>query len=179
MLRPILFLVFLLALEAQGQTSSRYGIYLTAEDFTAGKLANGFDAIDTNNFVDIGHDYLWVTLDSTAVAYDYKKIWGFRKDGIDWRVYDGDLFEVSFHGNDIMIYTLPGYLSYDQPIVYDTRFFSTDAVGKLLPLTKRNLKKLYGHRVGFLEKMESLPSPATVAQWNRECRCYPVSQWLQ
>ncbi|WP_294822772.1 hypothetical protein [uncultured Flavobacterium sp.] len=178
MLRAILFL-FLLAPVAQGQTSQLYGVYLTAEDFAAEKLASGFDAIGTNDFDDSSQQFLRITLDSIAVIYDYKKIWGFRKKGVDWRIYDGDIFEVSYRGNDIIIYTLPGYLSYDQPIVYDTRFFSTDASGKLLPLTKRNLKRIYGQRAGFIEKMDSLPRPATVAQWNRECRCYPVSQWLQ
>lgn len=170
-------LIFLICgIACNGQQIKQYGVYLTAEDFCQKLLTSGFDTGE-GTWEDTERKVLILSADSVKVEYDVRKIWGFRKEGMDWRVHGGSCYKISYRSNEIIIYTLPGYIRYDQPIVYDERYFSASASAELFELTRRNLKKVYGSNRYFLEKLER--HAFAVSQWNPLCRCFPVVKLIE
>jgi|GEM_PF-1030028 hypothetical protein len=141
---------------AQSDTSSiaKNGVYNTAADYQSKHLSFAYnnareDGIKFKN--PIGHYHqLWIkTKDSLYKFYD-TDIWGYRQNGIDYRLYNGEMYEVNYVGN-ICIYYLPIVSSGSSG--YFT-CFSKDINSAVLELNKENLLEAYHSDPLFIEKLK-------------------------
>ena len=104
-----------------------------------------------------------------------KKILGVRINRTDWRLFKGEFYRADC-SDKIIIYTLPGFVPYDSPIVCDSRYFSADESAPVLELTKRNLKKIYKNNQEFIDKLNALDKSISISQRSKKCNYFLVTQ---
>ena len=94
----LLVMILLSQMQTNAQTfnKARYGIYTSAADFMQNKLSYGFDSANHNNRL-----ILYSTFNSSKVqiisngerkSFLKKDIYGYRDNGMDYRVFDGEDF---------------------------------------------------------------------------------------
>ncbi len=124
------------------------GIYLSAADFTHRVVADGFDDSQTGyhlrdetlkNAVKIARP------NEHALEIPISNLWGERKQGADYRDFDGDSYRVE-HSDRIYIYSKPvrfsdiGSLTSSSTVLY---YFSREANSPIHLITADNLKDIY------------------------------------
>ncbi|MDR7210232.1 hypothetical protein [Flavobacterium piscis] len=117
----------------------------------------------------------WINTTLDSIKQKSKNIWGIRIHRTDWRLYKGKLYKIDC-SEKIIIYTLPGFVPYDSPVVYDRRYFSLDESTPLFELTKRNLKELYKNNAEFINKLNALDKSISISQRSKNCSCFLVTQ---
>lgn len=166
----IIIAFYLFCFEAKSQSEVN-GIYLTHADFKDANLTHIFPKQSTCSQLNT-ESWIEITLDS--IRKKNKSIWGVRINKTDWRLYDGEFYRIDCT-EKIIIYTLPGFLPYDSPIVYDSRYFSMDESSPILELTKRKLKKIYKNNQEFIDKLNALDKSISISQRSKKCNCFLVT----
>lgn len=171
MWKLIIIVFCLCCFEAKSQSDDN-GIYLTHTDFKNTVITNIFPNQPTSKKL---NPDVWIETTLDSIKQKNKTIWGVRMNRTDWRLFKGEFYRIDY-SEKIIIYTLPGFVPYDSPIVYDSRYFSLDESSPLIELTKRNLKKLYKNNPEFVKKLNALDKSISVSQRSKKCNCFIVTQ---
>jgi len=171
-MKSVLLLFYLIAGILQAQIPSNAlksnGVYLSSEDFMDGKLTLPFNKEDRLKFKENYRLVLGVKTPDTTFTFLYDEIWGYRKGGIDWRIFNDEFYQLAY-AEKICIYTFPG-----SPSLY----FSKSLTMPLHELTRKNLIAVYNSNVFFVEKINALPLTKSVYKWDREKKRYRFIDWL-
>lgn len=171
MWKLIIIVSCMFCFEAKSQSDVN-GIYLTYTNFKDSTLTNIFQNPLTSEQL---NDERWIDKTLDSIGRKNKKIWGVRINNTDWRLFKGEFYKIDCL-DKMIIYTLPGFVPYDSPIVYDRRYFSVDESTPLLELTKRNLKKVYKNNPEFISKLDSLDKSIDISKRSKSCNCFVVTK---
>ncbi|GAB4026916.1 hypothetical protein [Spirosoma koreense] len=124
------------------------GVYLSASDFSRHKLTDSFD--NGQSGYRIRQEAFKRTLKIDQPNAPEEKIpladmWGERKDGVDYRSFDGELYRVE-HTDRLYIYskpTNPGALSGGPTYHLTNYYFSRKANSPIHLITSANLEDIY------------------------------------
>ncbi|UFH56734.1 hypothetical protein [Spirosoma sp. KNUC1025] len=124
------------------------GIYLSANDFSTHKLTDGFDNGQPGYRMHQEMFQRTLKIDqpnAPEAKIPLSDVWGERKDGVDYRSFDGDLYKVE-HKDRLFIYSKPtdawmatGGNAYAGMLYY----FSREANSPIHLITSRNLESVY------------------------------------
>ncbi len=153
------------------------GIYQTATDFLTRKLTNGFFSSKINKLND-NNKSIRIEREDKRTVYESSEIWGFRKNGKDYRVFEKEFYKIDEVG-PVVIYTIQDYLSAEQPIMFYYRFFSKDMNAPIVALTRRKLKRHFANDSAVINKINSFPKNRSLSTWSSACRCFPIIKSLQ
>ncbi|WP_420148271.1 hypothetical protein [Spirosoma sp.] len=149
------------------------GVYLSAIDFAKHKLTDGFDSGQPG--YRIRQETFQPTLKIDQPNASEEKIplsalWGERKDGVDYRSFDGDLYRVE-HSDRIYIYSKPtpawmamGGLAHTPTLYY----FSRKADSPIHLITSQNLEDIYydqPDKLAQFDQVDDLNNPANQANF--------------
>lgn len=127
----------------EGKTQN--GIYLSSQDFEKTQLTSTNATIFKERYSSVK-----VKINSTKI-YNYKNAFGYRKDNKDWRFVGDKSYEI-LNKEGIYIYKLDISNEMSNQLYY----FSKEANGELVSLTKKNLKKVYADNPAFVELLNNL-----------------------
>lgn len=127
------------------QSRAQDGIYLTREDFENQKLTFSKTAILKEQYSSVK------VKDSSTKVYNYHNAFGYKKDNREWRFVGNKSYEV-LNKDGIYVYRL----DISNEISTQLYFFSKNADGELLSLSKRNLRKVYANNEYFIELLNSI-----------------------
>ena len=124
------------------------GVYLSANDFANRVVADGFD--DSQPGYHLRDETLKNAVKITrpneqALEIPVSNVWGERKQGTDYRDFDGDIYRVE-HADRIYLYSKPvrfsdiGGLTSTSSVQY---YFSREANSPIHLITADNLKEIY------------------------------------
>ncbi len=156
-------------------TLEQNGIYAKDSDYLHHHLTNGFDNKKNYKLNDNKKNFLLVKRDSVTEKYYYDDIWGYRKNGVDWRIYNNDYYKVDYAGK-IWLYEMPGYGASEGARV--SHYFSRSASGAIHPITKKNLIDAYHDRTEFVNKIHQLPLTRSIFKWDKEHNNFLFVSWL-
>lgn len=171
-------MLFLNTGQILAQKIPQNGIYQTATDFLAGKLTNGFFSSKKSKLNDNNYKSIRIEREGKRTIYASSEIWGFRKNGIDYRVFEKEFYKIDEVG-PVVICTVQDYLSAEQPLMFYYRFFSKDLNTPIIALTRRKLKHHFADDSTIINKINSFPKNRSVSTWSSECRCFPIIKSLQ
>ncbi len=178
-MKTILVLSFLVAGMLQAQVPYKNlkenGVYLADTDYLKGTLTYAFNKDEGFKFKE--NRKLPITIKTSDTIYKLYKdeIWGYRKKGIDWRLFNEEFYRVDYIGK-ICIYTLPGCSPCS--ISSATLYFSSNINSPLHQLTKKNLKEVYHTNTAFVQKVKNLPFTTSIEKWDKKNRYYEFINWL-
>ena len=141
---------------ATAEAKSATGIYLTAEDYTKGRLASESDCDSAGHKVELhdllGKPFIDVTHGGETRRYEKSEVYGFRScGGREYRFVGKDEYEI-LESRDVSI------LSFEvRRGRYRSRrhFFSVAAGGPVLPLTLQNLKRAFPNNHAFHDALDA------------------------
>ncbi|MES2331273.1 MAG: hypothetical protein V4539_16845 [Bacteroidota bacterium] len=150
------------------------GIYITAKDFQSGILTHAFNKSKHIKFVENKRLLIVVKdMDSSYLFY-YDQIWGYRKDGVDWRLFNGSDYRV-VRTKKICIYSTPVCVAC---LTTAPLNFSIDLTSPIHPLSKHNLKDAYHTNTAFVEKIKKLPWTTSIMKRDKHSGEYQFIKWL-
>ncbi|SDD71878.1 hypothetical protein SAMN05216464_102369 [Mucilaginibacter pineti] len=136
-------------LQAQ-TTKAAAGVYLTMQDYKAGKLSytpDNKDNMQLHSFLSGKH--IGVNYGGKNISLAKNEIFGYRKDGLDFRY---------FHNEAYRILDTAGFLLYSREVLtpgskglkpVEQYFYSTDAATPILNLTIDNIDKSFAAQADF------------------------------
>ncbi len=152
----LLLVVLLLQLQTKAQSDGKtnYGIYASADDFEHNKLSNGFNETNHNNrlvlYNTFGSSKIQIINNGEKKSFLKKDIYGYRDNGIDYRV---------FNGEDFLIVDTADFFIYNQ--IRQVRqmkwqqqkqtfyFFSVTANSNIEQLTRTNIENAFQYNEQF------------------------------
>lgn len=177
-MKNLLVLLLLLGKFSYGQTSvsplNDNGIYITAKDFQSGILTHPFNKCKDIKFLENKRLFIVVkNMDSSYLFY-YDQIWGYRKDGVDWRISGESVYRVGYTGK-ICIYSTPVCVAClsTQPL-----YFSVTLSSPLHPLTRKYLTEAYYSNANFVQKINALPWTRSIMKMNHQTHTFRFIEWL-
>lgn len=167
---------------AQPKAPGRSGLFLTAADFTQGRLSFEGDCGATTHNVNV-HDFLHrryvdVTHDSKHSRYQKSRLFGFRAcDGRSYRFGGSREYEV-LEAKAIYIYAHQRWVRAGR-ISRKVRYyaFSVGPDGPLLSLTLENLKGSFPEDSRFHTSLDRLAGPTGVREYDQVHQMFAVN-WL-
>lgn len=149
------------------------GIYLSATDFATHKLTDGFDKGQPGYSIREETFQRALKIDQPNAPEEkllLTNLWGERKEGVDYRSFDGDLYRVE-HADKIFIYSKPTsvWITGSGGFYPATQYyFSRKADSPIHLITSDNLKDIYYDQPDKNAAFESLDGlsnkPGTQAQ---------------
>lgn len=181
-MKTILFCFLFIASCSFCQTNNlaAYGIYTTASDFTSKNITDGFDTKDaTHKLQDKVTHKVSVENNGVTNTYAYDSIWGFRRDGSDWRVYNYRIYKVAYNGK-ACVYTRPTKTDMSVPGLtrFETTFFSATPESPVYPLTQENLLLVFKNNPSLVNKISSLHQSYPVTKMDKSTGTYEFLNWL-
>ena len=153
------------------------GIYKTKEDFISGILTDDFNKCHHCVVNDLSNRYVRVQKDGIKTKYKTSDIWGFRKNGFDYRIYNKEYFRIDVK-EGIFIYTLQGYYASDIPMVVESHYFSKNIDAPIIELTRNKMKKEYCNDSIITNKLNKLPKKIAIDRKYSDCNCYYITEWF-
>jgi len=153
------------------------GIYLSDSDYTNHHLFHGFNKKSSvHSFIELREHLhqIWIKAEDSTYKFYFSDIWGYRKDGEDWRVYD----EVAYRIEDtvqVCIYTVPDFANGAADV---SHFFSKNLTSQVHILSKNDLLEVYHSNAAFVEKVKELKWDETILKWNKKKQRYQFVDWL-
>jgi hypothetical protein len=179
-LTPLLPLFFILCANAQTNENSA-GIYTSVTDFTARHLSYGFNysshgsRLHLNAFT--GSNKGYILQDGQKHFFNKNEIYGYRKNGKDYRIYHGTVYQVLDTCGFYLYYRYlqQTHAKETQPLNADEFFFSTQAGIEPLALTIGNLEKSFAGNDAFcFAIMEDFHSDNELMEYDRFARSYKI-----
>jgi hypothetical protein len=183
-MKNILACLALLATMAHAQDKVNdipaYGVYTSASDFNIHHLTDGFTTIDNQHKLrdEVTHD-VYVTNNGLSHKYSYDSIWGFRRKGDDWRIYNYRIYKVVYTGK-ACVYIRPTKTDFSVPGLtrFETTYFSATPDSPVYPLTQENLLLVFKNDPSLVNKVNSLPASALVDKKDKSSGVYEFITWL-
>jgi hypothetical protein len=133
------------------------GVYLSANDFTNGKIAFSNDSpgkkyqLCMNEFSDAPS--IKITLGVSVITLAKDSIFGYRdKKGTSYRFYKNDLLTILNPAEKILLYSKTSRVGSPRNINLVTNYYFSETAGSpIYALTKHNLSVVFGKDVHFME----------------------------
>jgi len=151
------------------------GVYLKDSDYLVHQLTSGFDRQKGYKLIDNKRDYLVVRKDSSEEKFFLDEIWGYRKNGVDWRVCNGECYQVDYTGK-ICLYEIPG-----NGVGEGTRtsyYFSSTLSAPVHDVTRRNLVNVFHDNLSFVDKVRHLPLTRSIFKRDKTTGNFIFVKWL-
>lgn len=152
------------------------GIYLTVRNYKEGSLFLPFNNSEGSKFREpIGHpDEIWIkTADSTYKFY-FEDIWGYRREGIDWRIYNSNSYRIE-DTLQICIYSMPTFITYTSGVA---NFFSKDLEAPIHIIERKELLEVYHTNKKFIDHFKNLPWYESILKWDKINHHFEFINWL-
>lgn len=174
----MLYTLMLLGIGASAQTTASIednGVYLSDSDFLYHRLTDAF-AHTKGSMNDNRKNYLVVEVAGARDTFYFDNIWGFRKAGEDWRVFNGEYYKVGFVNDKICLYDVPGT---GQSEGMRTRhYFSVSPAAPVHHLGKRELMAAFSGNKAFCEKIRNMSFTKSIFKWDKARQNYVFVNWL-
>ncbi|HEX2848420.1 MAG TPA: hypothetical protein VHN59_17885 [Chitinophagaceae bacterium] len=151
------------------------GVYLKDSDYVLHRITSGFSRGKRYKIIDNKRDYLIVKRDTTEQKFFLDEIWGYRKNGIDWRVCNGECYQVDYTGK-VCIYEIPG-----NGVGEGTRtfyYFSSALSSPVHDITKKNLINVFHDNVPFANKIKQMPLTRSIFKRDKATGNFVFVKWL-
>lgn len=179
MKNSIAILGILICFAANGQKSiSRLqdnGIYLKDSDYLLHRLTSGFDRQKRYKLIDNRRNYLVAKKDTTEEKFFLDDIWGYRKNGVDWRVCNGECYQVDYVGK-ICLYEIPGSGAGEGTRTF--YYFSSTLSGPVHDITRKNLISVFHDNTYFVNKIRQMPLTRSIFKRDRTTGVFVFVKWL-
>ena len=167
------------AAQKPGDNFAENGIYRSDTDFVHHKLILPFNKSNSHGTrfkSPLGHyNELWLkTKDSTYKFYN-DDIWGYRKRGEDFRIYENEIYKINYTGK-IVIYTIYSTPGNGNGI---TSYFSKTLTSPAYYLSKKMLREVYHADKRFLQKIDEMKWNSSIYKWNKGKGYYEFIDWLE
>ncbi|MES2374506.1 MAG: hypothetical protein V4557_18155 [Bacteroidota bacterium] len=173
----VVFLLLLTGL-VNGQVNNKLlkdnGVYLTAKDYQDRLLTHAFNKTKGIKFLENKKLLIVIKSFDSSYLFYYDQVWGYRKDGVDWRVFNELVYQVD-QTNKICIYSLPPCVAC---LTTPPLYFSVDLNSPLHPLTRNYLTNAYHANTGFVNKIRELPWTTSVMKRDKKTHQYRFIDWL-
>ena len=175
----IIFITIFCSSYAQSPNEAAFanGIYISSSDYIHAYLLQGFNQTLSNkkHIESWGHSHQIRIKDKDSVlTFYYSDIWGYRKDGKDYRIYNGTEYSIADTAI-ICMYSVPiranGFTG-------DQIYFSKDLNSPVYELSKNNLINIFHDRYSFTKKMKDLHWYESVFKWDKKQNQYLFITWL-
>lgn len=150
------------------------GVYLSDSDYQTHNLTRGFNRTKSAKLFDNSSHYISIKTDSITQKFYYDEIWGYRKNGIDWRIYKEETYRVDYVGR-VCVYTLVEGMPGNTSQFY---YFSTDLNTPVHSISRKNLLAAFHSNSAFVEKLKKFPITRSLTKWDKENKCYRFITWL-
>lgn len=177
-MKAIVVILLVLTCTLYGQTTGNAlednGIYTTAEDYQAGVLTHGFNKRKGIKLFENKRLFIVIKSIDSSYLYYYDQIWGYRKDGVDWRLFNESGYQVESTGK-ICIYSLPVCVVCEatQP-----SYFSVDLTSPIHPISRNYLISVYHDKTEFVNKIKRLPWTTSIVKRDKKTHRYQFIDWL-
>lgn len=154
------------------------GIYVTLKNYKEGELFLPFvNNSDVNKFREpIGHpNEIWVKTEDSTYKFYFSDIWGYRREGIDWRIYNNNAYRLE-DTMRICIYSMPTFITYTPG---SANFFSKDLEAPIHPLERNELVAVYHTNARFVKYINSLPWYESILKWDNNLHHFEFLNWMQ
>jgi len=153
-----LCLIMLLATSKESNAGpvlpGKYGIYLTADDFIQHQFKHGFNKTDRNNrlvlYNMLGSSKIQIVVNGEKKVFNKKDIYGFRNDGIDYRIFNNEALAI-VDTTGFIVYSktkkIPVMKVYEEKRSYN--YFSLTPNSPVLALNKSNLENSLPYKPEF------------------------------
>ena len=165
--------------------AGKSGIYLSAADFTAGRMANEIDCATAEHKLELhefrDRPYIHVTHGGRRIRYEKAKIFGVQNcDGTAIRFLANADYQVAEVG-PMLIYSTPAYASAGFTTKKVSKyFFSTAPDAAILPLTKGNLRAAFAGNARFLGLLDQVfASDEALGEFDRMHEMFRVNHVLE
>ena len=150
----VMVLLSQLKLNAQADSNFKYGIYMSSNDYMHNRLSYSFDKTNHNNhlvlYTMFGSPKLQIVNNGEKKVFKKKDIYGYRDNGINYRVFNGDAF-VIVDTADFFFYMqtrqVTGMKWHPQKQTY--YYFSLTANSNIEALTKTNIENAVAYNNQF------------------------------
>ena len=144
--------LFFLLPSANAQSSCS-GVYLSADDLSAGKLMGNVATRRSDN--SLMGKYLFVQVDDRIRRLERKDIYAVQYcDGRVFRVFDGGYYTLLNPGEPIPLYVVKEYPAGKGDILRTKYYFSKDAASDIEDLTLTNVKEAFAGNAKFEEQLD-------------------------
>ncbi len=153
------------------------GIYLTLRNYTEANLFLPFiNNSQGSKFREpIGHpNEIWIKTEDSTYKFYFEDIWGYRREGIDWRIYNNNAYRIE-DTSQICIYSMPTFITYTPGI---TNFFSKDLAAPIHPLERKELVEVYHSNQSFIDHINKLPWYESIMKWDKNKHQFEFLNWL-
>jgi len=150
------------------------GIYLSDSDYQKRSLTEGFNKSDSIKLLDNSRHFISIKTDSSTHKFYYDEIWGYRKNGVDWRVYNAESYRVDYVGKACVYSLVEGMPGNTSQFLY----FSTGLNTPIHLISRKNLSAAFHSNSTFLEKLKMFPVTKSLTKWDKENKCYRFITWL-
>ncbi|MES2332289.1 MAG: hypothetical protein V4539_21960 [Bacteroidota bacterium] len=160
--------------QANNEQLKDNGIYITDRDYNAGILTHGFNKRKGIKLLENKRLFIVIKDIDSSCRYYYDQIWGYRKDGVDWRIFNESGYQVESTGK-ICIYSLPVCVVCEatQP-----SYFSVDLTSPIHPLSRNYLMSAYHDKTEFVNKIKQLPWTTSIVKRDKKTHRYEFIAWL-
>lgn len=153
LIAKILFTMLIMQYQVKAQ-SGKYGIFLSSDDYTHHKLSYGMDSISKNNKLVLhpstGASTICVITNGKKNVFKKKDIFGYRTNGKDYRVVNGEAFTI-VDTLDFFVYSkiieLPLLKWHTEKAT--CYYFSNSINSAIEPLTKANIENTFTYNQQF------------------------------
>jgi hypothetical protein len=177
-MKAIVVVLLLLTGLANGQINRKSlkdnGIYITAKDFHDGLLTHAFNKAKDIKFLENKRLFVVIKSMDSSYLYYYDQIWGYRKDGVDWRVFNELTYQVE-QTYKICIYSLPVCVAC---LTTPPFYFSVDLNSPIHPCTRTYLINAYHTNSGFVNKIKQLPWTTSIMKRDKDTHQFKFIDWL-
>ena len=165
--------------------AGKSGIYLSAADFTAGRMANEVDCATAQHRLEL-HDfrdrpYIHVTHGGERIRYEKAEIFGVQNcDGTVIRFSGNADYQLAEAGS-MLIYRTPAYVSTGFTTKQVSKyFFSTAPDAAVVPLTRANLRAAFAGNARFLRMIDQVfAGDEALGEYDRMHRMFRVNHVLE
>ncbi len=176
-MRVFVILVLLMPVVAAAQAPQKQymdnGIYITAADYLTINLSMAFNSPEAS-FKTERRCVLAVKKNDSLYRFYQDEVWGFRRNGRDWRLFGGQAYLVEKTGK-IYIYSFPGT---DVSSVSEWKYFSKKVDTPLYSLSKNNLAIVFHADSSFVNKLDDMPLLASIFRKDKNSHNYIFIDWI-
>ncbi len=152
------------------------GVYVSDSDFLLHRLKDSFEDQKGCRLNNNRKDYLIAQTKEYRDTFYFDNIWGFRKNGQDWRIYKNEYYKIDCASNKICLYDIPA--SGQGEGLPTTHYFSLSLSAPVHHVSKHNLISVYHNNSVFTSKIKSMQFTDSIFKWDRRSHTYVFMQWL-
>lgn len=174
-LMKLIAILVVIGTQANGlMAQSRTGIYLTAQDYKAGKLTYT-DAVNLKLNEFLGGKHVNLMSEGKKVSLPKAEVFGYCRNGVDFRFYGNEAYQI-LDTAGFTLYSHAQLIPQGKGYATITRyFFSVDQLSPVVDLTIANVDTSFAAQTDFRYSIENyFHSDASLATYDRLNKQYEI-----